>query len=493
MANDKGVAFTLDEISGAANRAVSGVEKATAVINGLHDKLILLESVSEYWQDKSFGARADEITRQSELGMVTALEEAQLWKKLDDEKLFGWRNAMVAQQNYLQKMYENSKRWIEDQTRLGRLSAEEIADAWGRVYEQFDDLNIKYEAAMNMRSTLLQDSYDYTANRRQDSDRWMQRQDLRGNSDLNTVVDDYSRRIASELELLAKIEGGVLNGVSLGSEEQKKLWLETYQYIEDLQDKQYLTAKQFLKKQIDDYAKAALEKTNIDYENAKLRNDNELKFISDKYDEIERRRRENDREAERDELVRLRNYYANAVTKEGRDKLAQINKQIYSIDSEAQSDELSIKKQQEIAAVNAQFEYDKKRFEQAKTGIDVMKKNMLELSGEITDKSVSNAVSAGIKIKNNLLGSAKDFSVEIENMFTLSENRLATYISNIGSILGSSVNSNNEAGPRIGSDSFSFVLNDYGDKNLTDNSSVLSYGDELLNLFKNTLRTQGVR
>ena len=39
----------------------------------------------------------------------------------------------------------------------------------------------------------------------------------------------------------------------------------------------------------------------------------------------------------------------------------------------------------------------------------------------------------------------------------------------------------------------SVTLNDYGDKLLEDNSAVNSYANEIMSVFKNTIRVQGVR
>jgi len=182
---------SLGYISDIVSNTTKGAEEAKKYIDGLFDSLILWDDVMEYWQNKSFNFRENEIEHLKALGRVSLEEEAALWRELMNERDYGWKNAMVAEENYYQAMYNHSKTWIEEQTRLGNLSADEVAAAWQRVFDKFDNINIKYEAAMNMRDVLLSAADDEVLARRADSDRWMSRQDIYDGGDQREQEDEH--------------------------------------------------------------------------------------------------------------------------------------------------------------------------------------------------------------------------------------------------------------------------------------------------------------
>ena len=480
----------IDEISSATNRAIGGLEKAKQVMAGLYDYLILWERSYEMWENKSFSARAKEIEHQSKLGMISIEEEAQLWKELTDEKIYGWQNVGVAEENYHKKMYESSKKWIDDQTTLGKLSAQEIAQAWKRVYDGFDDINIKYEAALKIRDVLLGEADGSTGERRADSNRWMQSQNLRDGGDLTRQAADYTRRIEAEKELLSKIESGNLNGVQLGWQEMNKRWVETYNYIGELEDKRYKVSKEYLDKQVNDYINAAAQKLTVDYNNQRELYQRELSAIDEKYAEIDRREQSSKRSAELADLERLQNYYKNAVTGEGQDKLKQIQDKISSLYSAQVSDDREVQKQQEKDDIQVKLDRAKVQFENSKAELERTKNDMLETSQQIANQSTLNTINAGNKIKDTLLKTSQIFSSQIEDMFKTSEGRLSGYIDSISSMLGTV---DGYSTGKISSGNVSVTLNDYGDKLLEDNSAVNSYANEIMSVFKNTIRVQGVR
>lgn len=484
------IASGIDEISSATNRAIDGLEKAKQVMAGLHDYILLVGSSFDQWENKSFAARANEIEHQSKLGKISIEEEAQLWKALTDEKIYGWQNVGVAEENYHKKMYESSKKWIDDQTTLGKLSAQEIAQAWKRVYDEFDDINIKYEAALKIRDVLLGEQDSSTSERRTDSNRWMQSQDVRDGGDLTLQVDDYTRRIETEKELLSKIQSGTLNGVQLGWEEQNKRWTETYNYIGDLEDKRYKASKEYLDKQVNDYINAAAKKLEADYSGQNELYQKELSAIDEKYAEIDRSEQSSKRSAELADLERLQAYYKNAVTVEGQDKLKQIQDKISSLYSAQVSADREVQKQQEKDDIQDKIDKAKVQYENSKAELENTKTAMLETSEQIANQSTLNTISAGNKIKDTLLKTSQVFSTQIEDMFKTSEGRLSGYIDSISSMLGTV---GGYGAGNVSSGNVSVTLNDYGDKLLEDNSAVSSYANEIMSVFKNTIRVQGVR
>jgi len=483
---------SIDEISSSASRAIDGFEKAKQVMAGLHDYLILWERSYEQWENKAFSVRAKEIEHQRKLGMISAEEEAKLWKELTDQKIYGWQNVGVAEENYHKKMYEHSKKWIDEQTILGKLSAQEIAQAWKRVYDGFDDINIKYEAALKIRDILLGEADDSTSERRGDSNRWMQSQNMRDGGDLTRQAADYTRRIEAERELLRKIESGTLNGVQLGWQEMNKRWVETYNYIGELEDKRYKVSKQYLDAQVSDYINAAAEKLNADYNNQREFYQGELSAIDEKYAEIDRRERSSRRNGELADLERLREFYKNAVTVEGQDKLKQIQDKISSLYSAQMSDDREVRKQQEKDNIQEKLDRAKVQFENSKAELERTKTAMLETSLQIANQSTINTINAGNRIRQTLLNTSKTFSSQIEDMFKTSEGRLGGYIDRISSMLNVVDGySSGNGSPNTGN--VNVTLNDYGDKLLQDNSAVGSYANEIMSVFKNTIRVQGVR
>ena len=130
------------------------------------------------------------------------------------------------------------------------------------------------------------------------------------------------------------------------------------------------------------------------------------------------------------------------------------------------------------------------QYENSKAELERTKTAMLDASQQIANQSTLNTISAGNKIKDTLLKTSQTFSSQIEDMFKTSEGRLSGYINSISSMLGTV---GGHSTGNVSSSNVSVTLNDYGDKLLEDNSAISGYADEIMNVFKNMIRVQGVR
>lgn len=475
----------LDKIAIAANSTAEGLEKVLSVINGLYDNLILYQRAWEDWENKSFNIRAQEIEKQRDLGTISSYDEAMLWKELTNQKEYGWQNVWKAEEQYYQKLYEHSKQWIEDQTRLGKLSADEVAEAWQRVYDKFDNINVKYEAAANIRSVLLEESEQEINARRLDSDRWMQQQDLYDGGDFARQVEDYNRRIAAETALLAEIESGVLNGVELGPQEQNQKWLEVYQYIEDLQNAQYKSAKAYLDMQVNDYIEGCYKKLQEEYNLKQKQYQTELDKIDEYYDTISRKKRQEEWDDQLIELYEQQRYYRNAVTKEGQDKYQSISDQIRNLEKAQYNEDMEQRRKADREEVQQQMQDAKDEYESAKNNMDEMKEKMLNLTGSIAQSSASSA----IKIGENIKQITGDITKSIEEIFISSEQGLMQYVTRLSNMIGNVLYTEKSS---YSNSNVQFTLNDYGAKNLADRADVFGYAQEMLDSMKNAMRSRGI-
>ncbi len=467
MLGTQSIFTSMGMIEKSVNAAVSGIEKARAVISGIYDEILMQDRAAEYWQKRTFEIRANEIEHLRKLGQLSAQEEAQLWKQLFDEKEYGWANVKIAEENYHKAMFEHSSAWIEEQTELGKLSAQEVAEAWGRVFEAFDDVNIKYQAAMNIRSVLLGEADSETADRRKDSDRWMSRQDMYDGGDTFRQVEDYTRRIDSEKQLLKEIESGFLNGVELGTVEQAKRWTEVYEYIEDLEDARYSVAKKNLQDQIDDYiseTKAAL-KEQYDYRLSLY--DSELTALKEKYDSKNSSRRQSKLSEELGELTKQKGYYKDAVTKEGQEKYKEIVSKISDIYDEQQEIRDKERYAEEEAQLKEKIASLKKDYQSSVDGLEQSKNNMLQMTGQAALQSIATAEKAGGNISGVLLSINNAFSSELERMFEKTHEYLSRQTSKIADLFA--LTGISSAGAAASSDTnVNVTFNDYGDKNLSE-------------------------
>lgn len=488
------IVASMGHISKSVEQVVSGFERAQAVIGGFYDDLILWERASEYWQKKSFAVRVDEIQHLRKLGQISAQEESELWKQLFDEKQYGWRNVKIAEENYHRAMFEHSKKWIDEQTELGKLSASEIAQAWQRVFQSFDDINIKYEAALNIRRALLGEADDDISSRRSDSDRWMRRQDIYDGGDSNRRVEDYTRRIASERELLREIESGFLNGVELGAAEQARRWKEVYEFIQDLEDERYKVAQQYLQLQINDYITASKAAIDEQYEYQLRSYNNELALVRQKYSEMQNLRRSQRRDEELSELVTLRSYYENAVTKEGQDKYKQILSKISDINYEQSVERQQQWLREDEEVLQKKIESLKKEYQDSLAALEQSKNNLVKSSGQVALEGIASATTAGNDISDTLFRINQTFSVQVESMFEKTERYMSEQVLKIAQLFDSIGKYTVGYGASSSSDkNVNVTFNDYGDKKLSNNNAVVSYATEFVGLLQNILRSKGVK
>ena len=486
------VAAEVGRVALSVEAAVAGFEKARSVINGIYDDLILWERASEFWQDKKFKVRVDEIGHLRELGQISAEEESRLWKLLMDEKTYGWRNVKAAEEGYHKAMYQHSKQWIEEQTRLGKLSADEIAQAWQRVYEKFDDINIKYQAALQIRDILLDAADEGTSVRRYDSDRWMSRQDIYDGGDPKRQVEDYTRRIQSETVLLREIESGFLNGVELGAVEQTQRWREVYEYIQDLEDKRFMVSRDYIKQQAEEYAAQSKAALKDSYEYRLAMYNSELAAISAKYDDMSYSRREQQRGEELNELIRLREYYRYSVTKEGQDKYKDILSKINSITDASETDSAKRAQNAEEEVLRKKIADLKNEYESTTAQIECDKERLMQAAANTALSGISTAEAAGNSISNIMMNVNRSFSAEVESLFAQSERFLEQKVASIAGLFAAIGSYYNQAVTGAATN-VSVTLNDYGDKNLSSQNAIVGYANEFVGIVSNVLRAKGVK
>lgn len=459
---------------------------------------MMRQAISE--QSWVFNKLTEEVTRQRELGIITAMDEAEIWNKTADIVLLGSQNHWQARLNAQKAMFEASCEWIEQESRLGKLSAQEVADAWQKVYEETENINYKMAAFFTGREASLAAADEETAARRTDSDRWMAFQDTIDGGDGLRQVADYERRIQSEKELLRQIESGVLNGVVLGEAEQDQRWKETMMKIEDLKDaqlksakaymeEQYALSREYAKKQIEDYYDQSRQMLDADYQRQEQSYKAQLEKLSNTYLADEAEAEIDERNEEIAELRRLQRYYSQAVTHEGQERYKQITEEIEKLEKENEQERNRLIYNEEKAAIEKKLSEAQRTYQENLTALDEQREQMVTRAELAAEESVRKAALANSTLAGVITENEKAFIESTDLLFSEAQRAIDQYITGIG-----------QSFAKLGfssqiSTGGNYVLNfnDYGEKIVSDDRAVENYGNNIIAVFQNYLRSKGAK
>lgn len=188
---------------------------------------------------------------------------------------------------------------------------------------------------------------EYTA-RRQNSDNWIERQKYYGKLSSDEEIAAYER-------VKAYTKDYYKQGVVDYSEYLKQ----TIELDKDI----YATRKQTIENEISANVEAQKKilnarKTAIEEEAEadKKRFDAKKEAIEEEYAQLDLKDAQNDRNEQLSELIKQESIFSNAVTKEGKDKLKDIQDQIKNLNEEAKKEERETNKKKELADLEEEQE-----------------------------------------------------------------------------------------------------------------------------------------
>lgn len=361
-------------------------------------------------------------------------------------------------------------------------TADERMDLDERIYQAKQDLRDRDLAATEK---AIEDEAKKLADRTTLSERWIDRTKSRGELTTQDEIDAYNRIIKYHKEYLAKIKADT----KIAAEDKKKIIQDETQYIQDQQDKILSIQKASVDKAVRAYIEAKQKQydTEEDLENDRL--NAKLKALDKEYSDKERELEAEDRASDLNSLYAQERKYANAATKEGQDKLADIREQIARLQAEATKDELEAEKAERRAAIEQDIQDNQDKYKRLNADLESEKEKMLAAAVDYAKKANTALVDGQTAIAKSLSDVIRQFDTQSTSLITQGMDKLRRLIDGYKSIMeGISLSPNfelagtgglsvNAAGSK--SDK-SVVINDYGDKILSGVDDIQDYGKELV-------------
>ncbi len=422
-----------------------------------------------------------------------------------------------------------SEQWIADQKYAGKLTSDEEIAAYERIKKYTKDY---YDAGIINNARYVQEI----------------REQNRGISEAEREAYEERRQFSEQWITDQKYYGRLSSEEEIAAYERIKAYVKEYydQGIIDL--KQYNAERLGLDKDIYAVRKAAAEdavkdyiaakgkelKADEDAETKKLNNklksldaerdaetkrlNERLKAIDKEYDEIEKREERQERSTELVDLARQEQRYLGAVTEEGKNKLADIQKRIRELNLEDEKDareqEKDIRKEaieQEIEDYNAKYERQKEALqtsiEDTKTKYAMMnedlqkeQESMLAAASAYALDASKTVTDANLGIANSMADIVRKFDEDtretvrkgveaIRQMAAEAANALADMKAPSTTTGGKTAAGGAASGGS--NQQTSVTLNDYSNNTYVDRAAMEDKGKETANLIKNAQRVSG--
>lgn len=253
---------------------------------------------------------------------------------------------------------EDSKNYVSDRNYYNDWGdyADNPIEAWKRVKQRYDDMianETDTDRINGLKNELKQFGQDMYDQRKEDSERWMD-------------TEEYYGRL-SDKEKIAAIE-------------RRKKWVKEYYEAGIIDHREYLNGIQDLDKAHTEVVQKQLDEAVKKFYTAERKKlDAKRDSIEKEYSDIEERETNEDRQKKLDELRKQAAIYDDAVTKEGAEKLKDINEQIEDLEKEALNSKRNKEKESRLKAVDDEIDSLEKKQEQAlsatlKTVSDMVKK-----------------------------------------------------------------------------------------------------------------------
>jgi tape measure domain-containing protein len=342
-----------------------------------------------------------------------------------DEKIY------EAQQAIKDRDFKQSVNWINEQKELGKLTTQQEIDAWQRVYDkQKGNIEATKEATKNLYSLRKQLQDEALQN----SVNWINEQKDLGKLSAQEEIAAWERVYTKQKDNINAVK-----------EASKNL----YRLKKDLADKEEKENKERLEKMVNEYIDA------------------KRKEIEAEYDAMDEKEKTADREKKLSELRTEEEKFRNAITKEGKDRLKEIQKDIAEIEKDEAKDKRDAEKKAKLDALEEE------------------QKSMLSAVERFSKNSNSLLTTADQTLKDALLNATKEFNTKQDSFISEGLKKLRTFVDNYKSIAAElttgafSGNTPAIAGAAAGGTTYNIKINN--NNNIADKTSAEVYAKTIKN------------
>lgn len=398
------------------------------------------------------------------------------------------------------RIHEHRVRMDQLTTEQEIASLEKIMRAYAKTADERMDLEEKIyslkkelrEADLEATQKAIEDEAQKLADRTAFSERWINREKTLGNLTAQDEIDAYNRVIKYHKEYLAKVQADT----KIAADEKRRIINEETQYIQDQQERIIQIQKATVEKAVNEYIKAKQKQydTEEDMENDRL--NAKLKALNKEYSDKERALESANRTDDLQSLYEQERRYANAATKEGQDRLAEIRRQIADLKTEEAKESLEAEKEQRKAAIEQEILDNREKYRKLNEELDYEKNAMLASALDFAKKANDSLVEGQSAIANSLTNVMKNFDIQSTNLISNGLDKLKQLIEGYKQIMdnislvpnfqlagagGANVNVSGKSGATV-------TINDYGDKILSGVDDIQDYGKELVTGAQNAAR-----
>lgn len=367
-------------------------------------------------------------------------------------------------------------------------TADERMDLEERIYQVKKELR---EADLEATQKAIEDEAQALADRTAFSERWIAREKSLGNLTVQDEIDAYNRVIKYHKEYLDKIYADT----RIAADEKQRIINEETQYIQDQQDKILQLQRLAVEKAVNEYidAKKKQYETEEELENERL--NAKLKALNKEYSDRQRALETANRKADLSNLYEQERKYANAATKEGQAKLADIRRQIASLKEEEVRDNLKAEHEARKEAIEQEILDNKTKYKKLNEDLEAEKNAMLASALDFAKKANRSLLDSQNEIANSLAGIIRNFDVQTTNLIASGLDKLEQLLTSYQERMNSlALTPNVQFGTPTGSYGYGYssaapvTINDYGDKILSGTDEIQDYGKELVTGALNAMR-----
>ena len=367
-------------------------------------------------------------------------------------------------------------------------TADERMDLEERIYQVKKELR---EADLEATQKAIEDEAQALADRTAFSERWIAREKSLGNLTVQDEIDAYNRVIKYHKEYLDKIYADT----RIAADEKQRIINEETQYIQDQQDKILQIQRLAVEKAVNEYIDAKKKQYDTEEELENERLNAKLKALNKEYSDKQRALETANRKADLSNLYEQERKYANAATKEGQAKLADIRRQIASLKEEEVKDNLKAEHEARKEAIEQEILDNKTKYKKLNEDLEAEKNAMLASALDFAKKANDSLLDSQNEIANSLAGIIRNFDVQTTNLITSGLDKLEQLLTSYQERMNSlTLTPNVQFGTPTGSYGYGYssaapvTINDYGDKILSGTDEIQDYGKELVTGALNAMR-----
>jgi hypothetical protein len=382
-------------------------------------------------------------------------------------------------------------------------SLEEILRKYAKTADERMDLEEEiYRAKKELRERdladiekAIEDEAKKLADRTDLSERWIQRQKSLGNLTAQDEIDAYNRVIKYHQEYLDQIKADT----KISVDEKKRIIEEETRYIQDQQDKILTIQRTYAEKAVNEYIEAKRKQYETERSLEDDRLNEKLKALDKEYAEKERQLDAESRKTDLESLYEQEKRYANAATREGQEKLADIRKRIADLQADELKEQWRAEKESRKEAIEQEIKDNQEKYKKLNEALETEKEQMLAAAVEYAKEANKVLTDGQNEIAASLSNVIKQFDTESASLIKQGMDKLRQLVQGYKSIMEeiSLVPNINLAGAGSGTGaakgvgSISVTVNDYGDKNINSKDEAVDYTKELFDTAEATARAWG--